>query len=200
MNHNKELSCFRAEVMEKQMQLRTKAMREKDEIREIRKYKFALIRIRFPDGLYLQVQKITPPWIHFLLVPLNNFRARSQCMKNSPRFSSWSKKIWSTPRRRLPCYPRPATSSNRPTKRKRCLICDWCRLRFSHFTGKKRCQTTWPALFWSQKLWCLLGHSSKSLFYLFLLQKLLDNKVFAGNNFIFIYHATNVCVIHFTRV
>lgn len=44
----------RSEIMEKQLQLRTKAMREKDEIREIRKYKFCLIRIRFPDGLYLQ--------------------------------------------------------------------------------------------------------------------------------------------------
>lgn len=41
-------------MVEKQLQLRTKAMREKDEIREIRKYKFCLIRIRFPDGLYLQ--------------------------------------------------------------------------------------------------------------------------------------------------
>lgn len=29
-------------------------MREKDELREIRKYKFAIIRVRFPDGLYLQ--------------------------------------------------------------------------------------------------------------------------------------------------
>ncbi|EFA06437.1 UBX domain-containing protein 6 [Tribolium castaneum] len=45
---------LRTEAMEKQMQLRTKAMREKEELREIRKYKFALIRIRFPDGLYLQ--------------------------------------------------------------------------------------------------------------------------------------------------
>lgn len=44
--------------MEKQLQLRTKAMREKDELREIRKYKFALIRVRFPDGLYLQVLRI----------------------------------------------------------------------------------------------------------------------------------------------
>ncbi|CAG9858135.1 unnamed protein product [Phyllotreta striolata] len=44
----------RSETAEKQLQLRTKAMREKDEIREIRKYKFCLIRIRFPDGLYLQ--------------------------------------------------------------------------------------------------------------------------------------------------
>lgn len=43
-------------MREKQLQLRTKAMREKDEIREIRKYKFCLIRVRFPDGLYLQVR------------------------------------------------------------------------------------------------------------------------------------------------
>ncbi|XP_025837169.1 UBX domain-containing protein 6 isoform X2 [Agrilus planipennis] len=45
---------LRTEAMEKQMQLRTKAMREKDESKEIRKYKFTLIRVRFPDGLYLQ--------------------------------------------------------------------------------------------------------------------------------------------------
>ncbi|KAK5648879.1 hypothetical protein RI129_003771 [Pyrocoelia pectoralis] len=45
---------LRSEAMEKQMQLRTKAMRDKEEQRELRKYKFALIRIRFPDGLYLQ--------------------------------------------------------------------------------------------------------------------------------------------------
>lgn len=44
----------RSEALEKQMQLRTKAMREKDELREVRKYKFALIRVRFPDGIYLQ--------------------------------------------------------------------------------------------------------------------------------------------------
>lgn len=44
----------RAEEIEKLTQLRTKAMRERDELREIRKYKFALMRIRFPDGIYLQ--------------------------------------------------------------------------------------------------------------------------------------------------
>ncbi|XP_066262322.1 UBX domain-containing protein 6 [Euwallacea similis] len=44
----------KSEMAEKQLQLRTKAMREKDELREIRKYKFSLIRVRFPDGLYLQ--------------------------------------------------------------------------------------------------------------------------------------------------
>ncbi|KAF5277290.1 hypothetical protein FQA39_LY18502 [Lamprigera yunnana] len=45
---------LRSEMLEKQMVLRTKAMREKEELREIRKYKYALIRVRFPDGLYLQ--------------------------------------------------------------------------------------------------------------------------------------------------
>ena len=34
--------------------LRTKAMREREEQREKRKYRFTLIRIRFPDGLVLQ--------------------------------------------------------------------------------------------------------------------------------------------------
>lgn len=46
---------YRAEAMEKTMQLRTKAMREKEELREMRKYRFALIRIRLPDGIFLQV-------------------------------------------------------------------------------------------------------------------------------------------------
>lgn len=45
---------LRLDAVEKSMQLRTKVMREKDELREIKKYKFALIRIRFPDGIFLQ--------------------------------------------------------------------------------------------------------------------------------------------------
>lgn len=48
----------KVDAAEKQLELRTKAMREKDELREIRKYKFAIIRVRFPDGLFLQVRKI----------------------------------------------------------------------------------------------------------------------------------------------
>lgn len=44
-------------------QLRTKAMREKDETRERNVYKYTLIRIRFPDGLILQVN----PFIIFFL-------------------------------------------------------------------------------------------------------------------------------------
>ncbi|XP_053620356.1 UBX domain-containing protein 6 [Plodia interpunctella] len=45
---------LRAEAMERSQMLRTKAMREKDELREMRKYKFAIIRVRFPDGILLQ--------------------------------------------------------------------------------------------------------------------------------------------------
>lgn len=45
---------LRAEAIERSQMLRTKAMREKDEMREMRKYKFAIIRIRFPDGILLQ--------------------------------------------------------------------------------------------------------------------------------------------------
>lgn len=51
--------CFdvisRMEAIERSQMLRTKAMREKDELREMRKYKFAIIRVRFPDGILLQV-------------------------------------------------------------------------------------------------------------------------------------------------
>ncbi|CAG9568633.1 unnamed protein product [Danaus chrysippus] len=45
---------LRAEAIERSQMLRTKAMREKDELREMRKYKFAIIRVRFPDGILLQ--------------------------------------------------------------------------------------------------------------------------------------------------
>lgn len=44
----------RTEALENASILKTKAMREREELRTIQKYKFALIRIRFPDGVYLQ--------------------------------------------------------------------------------------------------------------------------------------------------
>lgn len=46
---------LRTETVELMTQLRTKAMREKDEIKERHYYKYSLIRIRFPDGIILQV-------------------------------------------------------------------------------------------------------------------------------------------------
>ncbi|PNF29425.1 UBX domain-containing protein 6 [Cryptotermes secundus] len=45
---------MRAEVIERSLMLRTKAMREKEEQREMRKYRYAVIRIRLPDGILLQ--------------------------------------------------------------------------------------------------------------------------------------------------
>ncbi|XP_066597778.1 UBX domain-containing protein 6 [Prorops nasuta] len=45
---------LRTEALEKSQMLRTKAMREKDEQREMKKYRFTLIRIKFPDSIILQ--------------------------------------------------------------------------------------------------------------------------------------------------
>lgn len=45
---------IRKEAVEKFGMLRTKEMREKDRIRELRRYRFCLIRIRFPNGVLLQ--------------------------------------------------------------------------------------------------------------------------------------------------
>ncbi|NXE57720.1 UBXN6 protein, partial [Casuarius casuarius] len=45
---------LRTEAVEKASMLRTRAMREKDEQREMRKYNYTLIRVRFPDGYILQ--------------------------------------------------------------------------------------------------------------------------------------------------
>ena len=45
----------RTEAVEREGMLRTKAMREREVQRERRKYRYALIRVRFPDGIVLQV-------------------------------------------------------------------------------------------------------------------------------------------------
>lgn len=45
---------FRSDLVEKNAMLRTKAMREKEEQRERRKYNYTLLRIRLPDGNLLQ--------------------------------------------------------------------------------------------------------------------------------------------------
>ncbi|KAM6236175.1 UBX domain-containing protein 6 [Porphyrio hochstetteri] len=45
---------LRTEAVEKASMLRTKAMREKEEQREMRKYNYTLVRVRFPDGYILQ--------------------------------------------------------------------------------------------------------------------------------------------------
>ncbi|CAL1527068.1 unnamed protein product [Lymnaea stagnalis] len=44
----------REEATEKLGLLRTKAMRERDEQRELRKYRYTLVRVKFPDGILLQ--------------------------------------------------------------------------------------------------------------------------------------------------
>lgn len=57
--HSVTCCCFlcvfpRSELVEKNTMLRTKAMREKEEQRERRKYNYTLLRIRLPDGSLLQ--------------------------------------------------------------------------------------------------------------------------------------------------
>lgn len=48
------LSVPRSEAVERLSVLRTKAMREKDEQRDLRRYTYTLLRVRFPDGCLLQ--------------------------------------------------------------------------------------------------------------------------------------------------
>ncbi|XP_040393462.1 UBX domain-containing protein 6 isoform X1 [Cygnus olor] len=45
---------LRTEAVEKASMLRTRAMREREEQREMRKYNYTLLRVRFPDGYILQ--------------------------------------------------------------------------------------------------------------------------------------------------
>ncbi|XP_055838295.1 UBX domain-containing protein 6 [Episyrphus balteatus] len=45
---------LRSEAIESAQILKTKAMREREEQRNLRMYRFALIRIKFPNGIYLQ--------------------------------------------------------------------------------------------------------------------------------------------------
>lgn len=46
---------LRSEAIENAQVLRTKAMREREEQRNLRLYRFALIRVKFPNGIYIQV-------------------------------------------------------------------------------------------------------------------------------------------------
>ncbi|XP_051893635.1 UBX domain-containing protein 6 [Pristis pectinata] len=50
----KREQLMRSEALEKASMLRTKAMRERDEQRELKKYNYTLLRVRFPDGYILQ--------------------------------------------------------------------------------------------------------------------------------------------------
>lgn len=45
---------LRVSALESAQILKTKAMRDKEELRMINRYRFALVRVRFPDGVYLQ--------------------------------------------------------------------------------------------------------------------------------------------------
>jgi len=46
---------LKSELAERELTLRTQAMRERDELREQRLYRYGVMRVRFPDALTLQV-------------------------------------------------------------------------------------------------------------------------------------------------
>ena len=50
----KKEQLLRQEAIEKMGMLRTKEMKERDRQRELRRYRFTLLRVRFPDGILLQ--------------------------------------------------------------------------------------------------------------------------------------------------
>ncbi|XP_038633160.1 UBX domain-containing protein 6 isoform X3 [Scyliorhinus canicula] len=50
----KREQLMRSEALDRMTKLRTKAMRERDEQREMKKYNYTLLRVRFPDGYILQ--------------------------------------------------------------------------------------------------------------------------------------------------
>lgn len=65
---------FRSEQVEREGVLRTKLMRERDEVKmAVRHYRFVLLRIRMPDGLILQGE-----WDRVLMV------VHQQKKQNSP--------------------------------------------------------------------------------------------------------------------
>ena len=51
---NFHLNVYRTEEIERNSQLRTKATREAEIQKNLRRYRYALIRVRFPDGILLQ--------------------------------------------------------------------------------------------------------------------------------------------------
>lgn len=57
------VSPRRTEAVEKAAMLRTRAMREKEEQREMRKYNYTLLRVRFPDGYILQGKRRSSPFL-----------------------------------------------------------------------------------------------------------------------------------------
>ena len=44
----------RHETVERNAELRTKAMRDAEEQKRLRRYRYCLLRVRFPDGIILQ--------------------------------------------------------------------------------------------------------------------------------------------------
>ncbi|XP_044527002.1 UBX domain-containing protein 6 isoform X2 [Gracilinanus agilis] len=107
---------LRTDAVERLSVLRTKAMREKEEQREMRKYTYTLLRVRFPDGhilqgtfyarerlsaLYSYVREaLQSDWLPFELLPVGGHKllddslAFNECGLISPIPSTYLNKVW----------------------------------------------------------------------------------------------------------
>lgn len=86
---------LRSEALECAQQLKTKAMREKEEQRTLNMYKYSLIRIRFPDGVFLQVLSLTTwqTYRRFTQMLVFILRAHLAYMKNWATLCSLSVRV-----------------------------------------------------------------------------------------------------------
>uniref|UniRef100_A0A6A7FXP5 UBX domain-containing protein 6-like n=2 Tax=Hirondellea gigas TaxID=1518452 RepID=A0A6A7FXP5_9CRUS len=90
MQREKQL---RSEVVEQSIVLRTKAMRERQSQKDLRKYRFTLLRIRFPDGLTLQgtfrvAEKLSAVMQFVREYLVNDWRPFFLCPSAGKRFTS----------------------------------------------------------------------------------------------------------------
>lgn len=80
---------LRTEALESAQQLKTKAMREKEELRTLNMYKYSLIRVRFPDGVFLQVSNSKKSALCFgFSFKKSSCRGHLACTKSWATYSS----------------------------------------------------------------------------------------------------------------
>ena len=60
------LYMSRTETVERNAELRTKAMREAEDQKRMRRYRYCLVRIRFPDGILLQGERMNTGLFAFM--------------------------------------------------------------------------------------------------------------------------------------
>lgn len=75
---------MRAEAIESAQILKTKAMREREEQRNLRMYRYSLVRVKFPNGLYIQVRDRSSIARESMLILI--FTGNFQCVRENIRY------------------------------------------------------------------------------------------------------------------